>query len=84
LASYSKDWSLIAQRINKRFKYKPGLDAFTPEHYASYEDWFLRKLSVTMHQKCLAQAGLADVCAPVQGKLWPQARDAWLKGTLIK
>ncbi|CAK9036863.1 unnamed protein product [Durusdinium trenchii] len=66
------DWSLIADRINKRFKYKPGRAAFCPEEYLCYEDWFLRKLSEKTHGECLAQAALADVCTPVQGRLWPQ------------
>jgi len=66
------DWSLIAHRINKRFKYKPALSAFVPERYVSYEDWFLRKLSDETRQACLSHAAVAEVCAPVQGKLWPQ------------
>ena len=40
----------------------------------SYEDWFLRKLSDETRQACLSHAAVAEVCAPVQGKLWPQAR----------
>ncbi|CAE7485698.1 psd [Symbiodinium pilosum] len=66
------DWTLIADRINKRFKYKPGKDAFCPSSYLTYEDWFLRALSPATHELCMAQAALADVCAPVQGKAWEQ------------
>ncbi|CAE7215319.1 unnamed protein product [Symbiodinium necroappetens] len=66
------DWTLIADRINKRFKYKPGKDAFCPAHYLTYEDWFLRELSPATLERCLSQAALAEVCSPVQGKAWEQ------------
>eukprot|EP00439_Symbiodinium_sp_Y106_P081058 s171_g19.t4 len=66
------DWTLIADRINKRFKYKPGKDAFFPGHYSTYEDWFLRELSPATRERCLSQAALAEVCSPVQGKAWEQ------------
>ncbi|CAE7663078.1 PSD3 [Symbiodinium sp. CCMP2456] len=66
------DWTLIADRINKRFKYKPGKDAFCPAHYFTYEDWFLRALSPATLERCLSQAALAEVCSPVQGKAWEQ------------
>ena len=69
----SEDWTLIAERINKRFNYKPSPGAFLPGRYLSYEDWFLRSLAPETQKECLAQAQLAEVCAPVQGKLWPQA-----------
>ena len=68
-----QDWTLIADRINKRFKYKPGKDAFLPIHYLTYEDWFLRQLSPATLERCFSQAALADVCSPVQGKAWEQA-----------
>ena len=64
---------MIADRINKRFKYKPGKDAFFPGHYSTYEDWFLRELSPATRERCLSQAALAEVCSPVQGKAWEQA-----------
>ncbi|CAJ1353883.1 unnamed protein product, partial [Effrenium voratum] len=66
------DWNLMADRINKRFKYKPGRGAFIPTQYTSYEDWFLRKLDSEMHDACLARAKLASICAPAQGKMYPQ------------
>ena len=72
------DWDLIAQRINKRFKYKPMRSAFVPERYASYEDWFLRGLAPKTRERCLQRARSAEVCAPVQGKLWPQAHESLL------
>lgn len=64
------DWSLIADRINKRFRYKPPRNAFRPVIYQTYEDWFLRELSEETCSTCLHRASTADVCSPVQAKVW--------------
>lgn len=67
------DYDDLANAINRQFKYRPPRDAFLPQRYATYDDWFLRRLTDSTRQGCIAAASTADVCAPVQGKVLHEA-----------
>ena len=57
----------LATVMNKDAGYDVERTAFTPTRYATFDEWFLRKLTPKTLETCLIKASLADLCSPVQG-----------------
>ena len=57
----------LATIMNDDLGYDVDREAFVPTTYETFDNWFLRSLSLETLYTCVKKSELSDLCSPVQG-----------------